>query len=60
MAHLNGPMINFVTMRIIMLLANLMEAPVVDLMSTKSIAQNVNVFKVVQEVVVQVRVQFKI
>ena len=63
MAHLNGPMIYFVMMRIIMLRANSMEVPVVDLMSSKIFAQNVNVFKMVQEVVVQgvqVRVQFKI
>ena len=62
MAHLYGPMINGVMMRIIMQLATTMEAPVVELMSTKLIAQNVNVFKI-QEVavqVVQVRVPFKI
>ena len=56
-------MINGVMMRIIMQLATTMEAPVVELMSTKLIAQNVNVFKMVQEVavqVVQVRVPFKI
>ena len=41
-----------------MLRATLMEVPVVELMSSKLIALNVNVFKVVQ-VVVQVRVQFK-
>ena len=55
-------MINGVMMRIIMQLATTMEAPVVELMSTKLIAQNVNVFKI-QEVavqVVQVRVPFKI
>ena len=56
-------MITIVMMRIIMLRANLMEVLVVDLMSSKISAQNVNVFKMVQEVVVQgvqVRVQFKI
>ena len=56
-------MINGVMMRIIMQLATSMEVPVVELMLTKLIAQNVNVFKVVQEMavqVVQVRVQFKI
>ena len=47
-------MINGVMMRIIMQLATTMEAPVVELMSTKLIAQNVNVFKVVQEMAVQV------
>ena len=53
--------ISGVMMRIIMLRATLMEVPVVELMSSKLIAKNVNVFKVVQEVVqvVQVRVQFK-
>ena len=56
-------MINGVMMRIIMQLATSMEVPVVELMLTKLIAQNVNVFKMVQEVavqVVQVRVPFKI
>ena len=63
MAHLNGPMIYFVMMKTIMPRANLMEVPVVDLMSKKIFAQNVNVSKMVQEVVVQVvqvRVQVKI
>ena len=58
----SGPMINGVMMRIIMQLATTMEAPVVELMSTKLIAQNVNVFKI-QEVavqVVQVRILFEI
>ena len=63
MVCLNIVKINSVRMRIIMLRATLMEVPVVDLMSSKIFAQNVNVFKMVQEVVVQgvqVRVQFKI
>ena len=61
MVRLNIVKINRVMMRIIMLRATLMEVPVVELMSSKLIAKNVNVFKVVQEVVqvVQVRVQFK-
>ena len=60
MAHLNGPKINFVMMRTIMLPATSMEVPVVDLMSLKTFAQNVNVFKVVQEVVVVQVVQVKV
>ena len=61
MVCLNIVKISGVMMRIIMLPATLMEVPVVELMSSKLIAKNVNVFKVVQEVVqvVQVRVQFK-
>ena len=61
MVCLNIVKISGVMMRIIMLRATLMEVPVVELMSSKLIAKNVNVFKVVQEVVqvVQVRVQFK-
>ena len=58
MVRLNIVKINRVMMRIIMLRATLMEVPVVDKTSSKLIAKNVNVFKVVQ-VVVQVRVQFK-
>ena len=58
MVCLNIVKISGVMMRIIMLRATLMEVPVVELMSSKLIALNVNVFKVVQ-VVVQVRVQFK-
>ena len=63
MAHLYGPRINGVMMRIIMQHVTLIMEPVVDLMLTKLIAQNVNAFKMVQEVavqVVQVRVPFKI
>ena len=61
MVCLNIVKINSVRMRIIMLRATLMEVPVVELMSSKLIAKNVNVFKEVQVVVqvVQVRVQFK-
>ena len=54
MAHLYGPKINGVMMRIIMQRATMMEVPVVELMLIKLIALNVNVFKVVQEVAVQV------
>ena len=54
MAHLYGPRINGVMMRTITQRATMMEVPVVELMSIKLIALNVNVFKVVQEVAVQV------
>ena len=62
MAHLYGPRINGVMMRIIMQHVTLIMEPAVDLMLTKLIAQNVNVFKI-QEVavqVVQVRILFEI